>query len=57
VVAKTRAKAPSTAVQPRVRDVGSADPETDENEADAEESAEVIPLPVFDARKEADKWW
>ncbi|SFO76237.1 Mu transposase, C-terminal [Actinomadura madurae] len=62
VVAKTKVKAAPAASRSPVDDAGKPGPETSEPDLhiagdDAEDAAEVIPLPVFDARKEAEKWW
>ena len=58
VAARTAAVGPSlpTDVVPIARPAQPAEPEPLEEEEDGE-LAEVVPLGVFDARKEAQKWW
>lgn len=61
VVARTRATNKATADPPELSPPRPGVPDyldEDHDQADnTEETAEVIPLPVFDARKEAEKWW
>ncbi|MER7279450.1 Mu transposase C-terminal domain-containing protein [Dactylosporangium sp. NPDC000244] len=58
VAGRTRATSeptgPRPAVEPEPVDIGEPEPETDS--VSAEQLAQVIPLPVFDARREAEKW-
>ncbi|MCS0600529.1 Mu transposase C-terminal domain-containing protein [Streptomyces sp. LP11] len=60
-VARTRAT--STAARPRPEPPGDGGPPPDETAHDSEEAekteelAKVVPLGIFDARKEAKRWW
>ncbi len=57
VAARTRATN-STRQQPHPAALPAAGPTSgDGDEADEADTAEVVPLPVFDAREEAAKWW
>ncbi|MEV3929417.1 hypothetical protein [Streptomyces sp. NPDC049944] len=46
----------TTTPRPAVEPDSSAGP-ADENAAGEKELADIIPLEIFDARKEAEKWW
>ncbi|WP_329072222.1 hypothetical protein [Streptomyces sp. NBC_01429] len=56
IAARTRATAQPSWPRPAVEPDSSAGP-ADENAAGQEELADIIPLEIFDARKEAEKWW
>jgi hypothetical protein len=55
VAARTRATTPAQPA-PESADPSSPVPVSD-NDADDAAIAEVVPLPVFDAREEAARWW
>ncbi|WP_343243912.1 transposase [Streptomyces sp. SID13726] len=56
VAARTRATAQPSWPRPAEEPDSSAGP-GDENTRGEEELADIIPLEIFDARKEAEKWW
>ena len=57
-VARTRRGHRRPAVAPaRPRRPGTAGPPAGREASEAEPAGEVIPLPFFDAREEAKKWW
>lgn len=56
VAARTRATAQPSWPRPAYEPDSSAGP-ADENATGEEELADIIPLEIFDARKEAEKWW
>jgi len=57
VAARTRATVTQTWPRPESPPVESEQDEAADDEDDAQELAQVIPLGIFDAREEAKKWW
>lgn len=57
VVAATAATGPSLSAMPTAPAIGPQTPAREGDDDDGEPLAEVVPLPIFDARAEAERWW